>query len=326
MRNLPDKLREKVSQGYSVLVFPEGTRSADMKIKRFHKGAFLLAEKLGIDILPVFIHGAGDCMTKGENHIRHGSVTLKIYPRIKAPDKSFGSDYHERTKSVLAFYRKEYAALKPEIETPAYLRKKVISNYIFKGPVLEWYTRIKLSLEDNYSFFDSLIPSDAVITDVGCGYGMMSYMLALRSENRIITGIDYDEDKIELADNCLAKNDKINFIAADVLQYTFKQSDVFIVSDVLHYMSAEKREKLLSGCFMSLRNGGMVIIRDADRDISRKHLLTRYTEFFSTSFRFNKTTEKLDFFSKEEIFSLSGKYGMQAEVISRTTAIQMLFI
>lgn len=80
---LIEKLRRKVEEGYSILVFPEGTRSADSNIKRFHKGAFLLAEKLNLDILPVIIHGAGDCMTKGENHLKKRGCYNKYFPADK---------------------------------------------------------------------------------------------------------------------------------------------------------------------------------------------------------------------------------------------------
>ena len=35
-----EHLREKVNEGYSMMVFPEGSRSEDNVVKRFHKGAF----------------------------------------------------------------------------------------------------------------------------------------------------------------------------------------------------------------------------------------------------------------------------------------------
>jgi uncharacterized protein len=60
---------------------------------------------------------------------------------------TIGNDYHERTKYVLGFFRKEFQKLKEEREVPSYFRKKLVRNYIYKGPVLEWYTRIKLSME-----------------------------------------------------------------------------------------------------------------------------------------------------------------------------------
>ena len=42
-------------------------------------------------------------MNKGENHLKGGTVTIKIFPRFQATDNSFGKDYHERTKNSLIF-------------------------------------------------------------------------------------------------------------------------------------------------------------------------------------------------------------------------------
>ena len=56
---LVDSLSLFVDEGYSIVVFPEGTRSDDCEIKRFHKGAFYLAEKLQLEIIPLVIYGTG---------------------------------------------------------------------------------------------------------------------------------------------------------------------------------------------------------------------------------------------------------------------------
>jgi 1-acyl-sn-glycerol-3-phosphate acyltransferase len=313
---LIEKLRKKVEDGYSIMVFPEGTRSSDSSIKRFHKGAFLLAEKLNLDIIPVIIHGAGDCMNKGENHLKAGIVTMKIFPRIKAGDGSFGNDYHERTKSVLRFFRNEYQNIKSEFETPAYFRRKLIRNYIYKGPFLEWYIRIKLSLENNYEIIHKIIPHNAYIIDIGCGYGMISYMLNFTSDKRNILGIDYDNDKIGLANNCISKNDRVNFIATDAVTFNYPVADVFLLCDVLHYIPEEKQEQLLTNCIEHLNPGGIIIIRDADKELQKRHLGTRYTEFFSTRFGFNKSINKrLFFFSSRQISELARRNNMSVEII-----------
>ena len=65
IENSIDYLEEQVKAGYSIAVFPEGTRSPDDHIRRFHKGAFFIAEKLNLDILPVLIHGTGLYDVKG---------------------------------------------------------------------------------------------------------------------------------------------------------------------------------------------------------------------------------------------------------------------
>jgi uncharacterized protein len=316
---LTEKLKSKINERYSVLVFPEGSRSPDSTIKRFHKGAFLIAENLGLDILPVIIHGAGDCMNKGENHLRGGSVTIKIYPRIKAGDKSFGEDYHKKTKFMLSFYRKEYARLKGELETPDYFRQKVIRNYIYKGPVLEWYLRIKLRLEDNYNLINSRIPSEAYIVDIGCGYGYLAYMLSFVSEKRRLLGLDYDTNKISIAGHCISKNDRIQFIHANVTEYPLGHADIYILSDVLHYLTNEQQEKLLAKCIENLNPGGKIIIRDADSDLLTRHRRTRFTEFFSTRSGFNKTGEQsLFFFSSKKIQDIAERYKMTTEVFENS--------
>jgi 1-acyl-sn-glycerol-3-phosphate acyltransferase len=325
---LTDRLKTKIDEGYSILVFPEGSRSPDSSIRRFHKGAFLMAEKLNLDLLPIFIHGAGDCMNKGENHLRGGSITVKIYPRIKADDKTYGTDYHERTKSMLAFYRREFLKIREELETPTYFRKKLIRNFIYKGPVLEWYTRIKLLLEGNYELINSLVPRKAKVVDIGCGYGYLSYLLSFVSADRRILGIDYDEDKIEMANHCISKNDRVDFVSADAADYAFENSDIFILSDVLHYLPHDKQEALLDRCIGTLNPGGKIIIRDADRDLEKRHRGTRYTEFFSTRSGFNKSDQnQLFFFSGKIIQEIAAKHNLRTEIMdnSRYTS-NVLFV
>jgi 1-acyl-sn-glycerol-3-phosphate acyltransferase len=316
---LIEKLRRKTEEGYSILVFPEGTRSADSSIKRFHKGAFLLAEKLNLDILPVIIHGAGDCMTKGENHLRSGTVTIKILPRLKSEDTKFGTDYHERTKAMLRYFRDEFTKMKSELETPRYFRRKLLRNYIYKGPVLEWYTRVKLSLEHDYEIINNIIPQQALIIDIGCGYGMISYMLSFTSDKRHILGVDYDNNKIKVADNCISKNERVSFAAANAVTYNYPEADVFLLSDVLHYVPEEKQAELLTNCLSHLKPNGIILIRDADKDLKKRHLGTRYTEFFSTRSGFNKSLDrKLFFFSGKQIREFAGKNNLRVEVIDET--------
>ena len=77
-----DILRKYVDNGYSILIFPEGTRSKDCSIGRFHKGAFYLAEKLGLDILPIIIHGIGHILPKQEFLLRKGDVNVFVEKRV----------------------------------------------------------------------------------------------------------------------------------------------------------------------------------------------------------------------------------------------------
>jgi 1-acyl-sn-glycerol-3-phosphate acyltransferase len=312
---------EKVKAGYSIAVFPEGTRSGDEHIRRFHKGAFFIAEKLDLDILPVLIHGTGYTMSKGDFLLKDGFVTIKYLPRIKAHDFYFGVDYTERSKFLGRHFRQQYAKLKEESEQPRFFRERLIYNYIYKGPVLEWYLRVKIRLEKDYQLFHDLLPEQGRILDFGCGYGFMSYMLQFLAPDRRITGYDYDEDKIAVAAHCFSCNENIHFVQADVSQLSPEPADAMILSDLLHYLEPDQQEALIQKCMDALRPGGVLLIRDGDRDQEKKHERTRLTEFFSTRlFAFNKTNGKrLHFLSGRLIRDMAKRKQMDCRCLEDST-------
>jgi 1-acyl-sn-glycerol-3-phosphate acyltransferase len=110
-----DKLKRKVDDGFSIIIFPEGTRSADGKIQRFHKGAFYLAEKLNLGIRPLLIFGTHDAIPKGDFYINSNKLILKFLPLIANDDRSFGTTYQERTKSISKYFKAEYDILNREV-------------------------------------------------------------------------------------------------------------------------------------------------------------------------------------------------------------------
>ncbi len=314
-----DRLREKVEQGYSIVVYPEGTRSPQAEIKRFHKGAFFIAEKLGLDVLPVLIHGTAYTMTKGDFLLKDGFITVKYLPRIKAEDSKWGDAYPERKKTISRYFREEYELLRSERENPRYFRELLYYNYLYKGPILEWYLRVKIRLEKNYEQFHRLVPMQGRIMDIGCGYGFMSYMLHFLAKGRQITGIDYDEDKIETANHAYLKGDSLNFVCADIASYDFGKQDAFIISDVLHYLLPEEQEALIKKCITNLTDNGVLIIRDGDADLKERQKGTALTEFFSTkALKFNKTERPLSFVSSTRIHEIVAANGASIEQIDNT--------
>ncbi len=73
---------EKLKDGWSVLIYPEGTRTPDGFLKEFKKGAFMMAVQTGIPILPVVCNGAFKIMPKKMLAFRPGRVKLTICPPI----------------------------------------------------------------------------------------------------------------------------------------------------------------------------------------------------------------------------------------------------
>ena len=315
-----DLVADRINHGYSVVVFPEGTRSLDSNMKRFHKGAFYLAEKLNLDILPIMIHGSGYTMSKSDFLLKDGTITLEFLPRIMATDSRFGANYTERAKLIGKYFRAEYAQIRERLETPHFYKEQLIYNYIYKGPVLEWYARIKIRLEKNYAFFNELMPRKGKILDAGCGYGFMSYMLHFVAPDREVTGVDYDENKIATANHCFSKNEKMDFVNTDITKFQFENYDGIILSDVLHYLQPAQQKITIEKCLDSLNENGVLVIRDGNKDLEARHKGTKLTELFSTKiFNFNKISQEgLFFLSGNMIREIAAQQKMECKEIDAT--------
>lgn len=313
---LVDTFKAKVEEGYSIVIFPEGTRSTDGSIKRFHKGAFYLAEKLQLDILPVVIYGNGKAISKVQPFIvKPAAIATKILKRIPTGDTT----YKDLSKKVRTLFVEELRCLSEELNSTSnpYFYASIIRSYLFKGPVLEWYMRIKIRMEERYKYFDKHIPKKAKIVDIGCGYGPLSYMLALTSPDREVLGIDYDEEKIATAQHSQIKVRNVKFECGNALTYELPTSDVFVLSDILHYLDNDSQHKLLVRCLERLENGGSIIVRDGDTKKQRSHRLTILTEKFSTKvFKFNKAEVELCFTSSEMMQAFAIEHGLSLQMES----------
>jgi SAM-dependent methyltransferase len=312
----PETYRSTLDAGYSIVIFPEGSRTDGSAIRRFRKGAFFLAEQLEADILPIMLQNNHETLHRGSFAVYPNQITLKFYTRIppagKPSEHGYGYGYRERTAAVQAFYRKEYPKLGEEVADARYCIRRVKDAFMYSSPVLEWYLRIKLKIEDAYSVFDRLVPKEGKIVDAGCGYGFLPYILSIKSAKRTVTAIDYDGDKIECAASCLAGTDRVKFIRADIAGYDFEHADCFIFSDVLHYLKPEDIENTARQMSEKLNPGGAVIIRDAD---AGEHGFNRMTEFLSIKvFKFNRADSRLNFFSTDDICSIFGRYGFSCSV------------
>ena len=53
---------------------------------------------------------------------------------------------------------------------------------------------------------------------------------------RELTGIDYDEEKIAVANHCFSRDTNVHFVTKDINQLEVLPSDAIILSDTLHYI------------------------------------------------------------------------------------------
>lgn len=77
-----DQAVAHMRKGVSYLVFPEGTRSPDGRLRPFKKGTFVMAIHAGAPVVPVAVVGAHKLMKKGSNALRPGTVEVHFLPAI----------------------------------------------------------------------------------------------------------------------------------------------------------------------------------------------------------------------------------------------------
>jgi putative phosphoserine phosphatase/1-acylglycerol-3-phosphate O-acyltransferase len=73
---------ERLRQGYSIAIAPEGTRSVTPRVGRFKKGAFHLAMQGRVPIVPIVIRNAGDLQWRGSRLIQSGQIDVAVLPPI----------------------------------------------------------------------------------------------------------------------------------------------------------------------------------------------------------------------------------------------------
>ena len=80
------KAAKRISDGTSVIIFPEGTRSRDGQLKPFKPGGMYLAIKAGVPLVPVAIIGTHEILAKGKCMVRPGSIVIRVGKPIDTRD------------------------------------------------------------------------------------------------------------------------------------------------------------------------------------------------------------------------------------------------
>lgn len=197
------ELKAAIDKGYSILIFPEGTRSADCSILRFHKGAFHLAEKFGVDIIPIMIHGIGHFFPKKEFLLRKGRVDVKYLPRISA-EHPFRKEVKSLKTAQLVqhYYEHEYGKMVDKLETPEYFADLVAHNYIYKGRDVEKRARLALKNMDQLRERVMALPNEGEVRIQEEGQGEFSLLAALTKKHLMIISEISEEERFLLAKHC----------------------------------------------------------------------------------------------------------------------------
>lgn len=180
------------------------------------------------------------------------------------------------------------------------------------------------SLFSNIRFWDAplveleeYIPKEGLVTELGCGDGVLSNYIALTSNKRIVIGIDNDKKRISTANQGI-KNTK--YIHGDIRTIPIPKSDVIIISHVLHHLSSyQEQVAVLERCKKYLNSGGQIIILEIYIESSLKYALGWFFDHFLVPIFFEKRLySKIYYRKKNEWKNTITSLGFDVEINNLT--------
>ncbi|MBP3299840.1 MAG: 1-acyl-sn-glycerol-3-phosphate acyltransferase [Muribaculaceae bacterium] len=103
-----------LKEGMSLVIFPEGSRTYDGRMRPFKRGAFMLAAEFNLPVVPIAIDGAFKAMPRTTYNVTPCTIRLTIHPPIVPPEKGFN------TKRLMSECRRQInSSLPPSHQDPA---------------------------------------------------------------------------------------------------------------------------------------------------------------------------------------------------------------
>ena len=195
-----DHLKNRIGNHFSVMVFPEGTRSYTNEIGRFKKGAFFLAEQLQLPIQPMILHGANEIIPKGDYMIYDGKVSCIFEELVPLEKESYGKNYSEKTKLISKEFKQKYLKWRAELEKEDFFKQKLLFNYLYKEH--EIVTEVKRDFATNkkaYLELNQWLSLQEQIVHYTQDVGQTDFLLLKHGPSRNIQTVHTIEERRDVA-------------------------------------------------------------------------------------------------------------------------------
>ncbi len=173
----------------------------------------------------------------------------------------------------------------------------------------------------HFGLIESLFPKQGKILDFGCGHGYFSIYLYLSSNERIINGIDLNNEKIKLVKPLVSSLKGITLEYKDFFDMPLVEPffyDAVSLLDVLYLIPFDIQKKILKNIYDRIKPNGALIFKETSKSFTIQYLLAYLEECLINSLRFSKSEIKFYYRSKSEWKNLLEQMGFKNIEIYRT--------
>lgn len=155
IEGLKNYCKHQTERGHTVIIFPEGQRSEKCDIKRFHMGAFFLADELKLDIVPIYLHGSGYVLPLRRAIQNNAKMYVEIGKRIFYSDR-MGISPRTMAREMRQTYFIKYSEICRKRENTHYFYPMIINLFglIHKSrkvrKLLNQYNNFSLFIDIHY--------------------------------------------------------------------------------------------------------------------------------------------------------------------------------
>jgi len=187
----------------------------------------------------------------------------------------------------------------------------VAELYRYQGPMVRGYAAGKAKHDPIVTRLRDL-PAASSVLIAGCGYGVMAAARLLRNPEEVLTGIDMDARKIDIAAGALRGFAHAQFVCADLRTTDLGSHDLVTIVDVLHYFPEDQQQAVASRIVDAVEPGGRLLFRDGCSDRPGHERIARW-ERIALATRFTRTRAGLHFRTESAWSTLMTRCGLEVE-------------
>ncbi len=194
--------------------------------------------------------------------------------------------------------------------------QKVIKLYSKLGKNIGLYAKLRWKLCP-YEAIEKHVPLKGKVIDIGCGYGLFTHLLFLKSFHRNVIGIDWSVKRIEIAQKTVQNRSNIQFYNQNIGDIKLDKFQSIVMIDVLHHLPIQVQQSLLLKSFKGLNDKGRLIILDVDKVPRWKYLCAKTID------RLLNISKPLYYHSSKELSDMLTNIGFKVKTIAMNKGIPL---